>query len=217
MTTTRARALALVLALLGVLAACGGDDGGGDDGVASLDENAAADDESGSEEDDEGGGGSGEPPSDAEAQDAMLEYAQCMRDNGIDMPDPEFDENGGAFMATPAPEEGGPGEAEFEAANEECQPILDETMGEIEVDPEQQAEMQDQLVAMAECMRERGHDFPDPEVDSEGRVQMRGPEPEEAESDEEFQADIEECNEEAGMDGEGGVMIGGPAGGGGDA
>jgi hypothetical protein len=31
-----------------------------------------------------------------EGREAALAFAKCMRDQGIDMPDPQFDENGGA-------------------------------------------------------------------------------------------------------------------------
>ena len=45
---------------------------------------------------------------------------------------------------------------------------------EMQLDPEEQAEMQDRLVEQAECMREKGYDMPDPEVDDKGRVTVRG-------------------------------------------
>ena len=55
-----------------------------------------------------------------ERQEAMLAFAQCMRDHGIDMPDPQFNEDGGATL------QGGPGGAidpddpDFQAAEEAC-------------------------------------------------------------------------------------------------
>jgi hypothetical protein len=39
--------------------------------------------------------------------------------------------------------------------------------------PEQIARMQDQLLKMAECMRGKGYDYPDPEVSSDGGVKIR--------------------------------------------
>ncbi|MEV7190922.1 hypothetical protein AB0N81_03805 [Streptomyces sp. NPDC093510] len=47
-----------------------------------------------------GGGSKGGGISQAD-KDKMLEYAQCMRKNGFDMPDPKFD--GGAMQAQPMP------------------------------------------------------------------------------------------------------------------
>lgn len=209
MTTRRRAALLLTLALLGpALAACGGDDDGTDDAVASLTEDDAADAEEAS---DDGDGGGGQPRREmsAEEQDALLEFAQCMRDNGVDMPDPEIGEDGGVMIHAEGGVEAGasgPGEEEWEAAQEECQPIMDEAMPEVEIDPEEQAEMQDRLVEVAQCMRERGYDMPDPEVDGNGRVTMQvggppGGDTQSAGPDDEQQQDMEECESEAGMEG----------------
>ncbi|HEX8803971.1 MAG TPA: hypothetical protein VF743_07250 [Acidimicrobiales bacterium] len=219
MITTRRRTSLVALLLLASLglAACG-EDGGGGDGVATLGDDgdaAAADDGGGS---DDGGGGQGpSPEQDAELQDAMLEYAQCMRDHGIDMPDPEFGDGGATVrMVGPAPgPDGGPSE-EFEAADEACHHIIEAVEPDIDLDPEEQAELQDRMVAFAECMRERGHDMPDPEVDGEGRVTMRAPRAMDSPGegpDEDFERDAEACNDEAGMgeDGGPGLVVGGGA------
>ena len=198
-----ASALALAATLGLSLAACADEAGGEDDAVASIDDSASAADDG----TDDGGGGGGRPDS-SEFQDAALEYAQCMRDNGIDMPDPTFDSDGGGGRVMIGGEleagtTGGPSE-EFEAADEECRPILEEAAPEMQLTPEEQAEMQDRLVAMAECMRARGHDMPDPQVGEGGRVTIGGgpgaplgggP------GDDEFRQDMEECGDEAGMDG----------------
>lgn len=220
MITTTTRRLSGLLAVLVVLAAplaaCG-KDGGSSDGVASV-EGAS------NESDDDSGSGSesdsGDPPSNEEFQDAALEYAECMREHGVDMPDPEFEGEGGVLMQMPE----GADRDEVEAAEEECRPIMEEAVPEGRtIDPERQAEMQDQLLEVAQCMREKGHDMPDPEVDDSGRVTFgagpgrggRG-----TEFDEEFEQDMEDCQEQAGMEmprgrrGGGGIAVGG---GGGDA
>ena len=214
--TRTVRALVLAAAVGGLLGACAEDGGGGDDAVASLDDSAAAatDDDGGDGEEDGDGGGGGRPD-DSEFRDAALEYAECMRDHGIDMPDPTFDEDGGTRIAIGGPDGGGgpdvgpdgqPSE-ELQAAEEECRPILEEAAPDIQLTPEEQAELQDRLVAMAECMRSRGHDVPDPQVGDDGRVtigrgpgQGGGPTPGSAEEDA-YMEDTEECNEEAGLDG----------------
>jgi hypothetical protein len=216
MITRRLSTLLVVLVFLSApLAACGKGGGGSSDGVASVD---GASNDSGSSDDDSSGG-DGDRPSNEEFQDAALEYAQCMREHGVDMPDPEF-EDGGMTMMLPD----GADRDEVEAAEEECHPIMDEVAPDAdEIDPEQQAEMQDQLLEVAECMREKGHDMPDPEVDENGRVTFgmgaqageRGEGP-----DEEFEQDMEDCQEQAGMDLPRGRRSGGggtQAGGGGDA
>jgi hypothetical protein len=193
--------LVVLVFLAAPVAACG-KSGGSDDGVASVD---GASDDGGSSDDDSGSGsGSDNPRSNEEFQDAALEYAQCMREHGVDMPDPEFEGEGGVLMRMPE----GADRDEVEAAQEECQPIMDEAVPEGEpMDPEEQAEMQDQLLEVAQCMRERGHDVPDPEVDENGRVTFGagpgggpGGGGEAPEPDEEFDQDMEECQEEAGME-----------------
>jgi hypothetical protein len=207
MTATNMRRLVAVLVLGGVLAGCGGGGGDDDDGVASVDENAAADQSDGQGDEDTSGPGGGRID-ESEMQDAMLEYSQCMRDHGIDMPDPQFDEDGGVQLGV-GPDGGiDPESEEFKAAEEECQSILEEARPDVQLSPEEQAEMQDKLTAMAECMRARGHDMPDPQVAGDGGVMIRseaggpggdggGP------PDEEFEQDMEECSEEAGMEGPG--------------
>jgi hypothetical protein len=211
MLTTHMRRFAAVLVLGGVLAGCGGG-GDDDDGVASIDESAASDDSDDDQGDEDTSGPGGGRIDDSEMQDAMLEYAQCMRDNGIDMPDPEFNGEGGISLGV-GPDSGiDPESEEFQAAEEKCRPILDEARPDVQLSPEEQAEMQDELTAMAECMRARGHDMPDPQVADDGGVMIRSEAggaggPGGGPPDEEFEQDMEECSEEAGMGG-GGVFSG---------
>src|ERR1700754_3563019 len=92
------------LALTGVLGACGGGDGDDDAGPASLDENAAAEADS---DGDDGGGGGGGGGGGTELPGAARGYAECMRDHGVEMPDPEVNEDGGIAIRI-GPGEGGP-------------------------------------------------------------------------------------------------------------
>ncbi len=54
-----------------------------------------------------------------ETEDAVLEYAACMRSNGIDMPDPDYSSSGGVIVLS----EVDAGDDEFEAADKVCRPI----------------------------------------------------------------------------------------------
>jgi hypothetical protein len=208
---------AVVLVLMTVLlAACGGDDGS-NNGVASLDGAAAASDDGG---DDDGGGngGRGDEADQAEFQDAMLEYAQCMRDHGIDMPDPTFDDDGNVSILGKGPvARSGADQDAFTAADEACRSILEDAMPEISLSPEEQAEMQDQMLAMAECMRGKGHDMPDPEVSDKGTVEVHVGEGGIAPDldDPQFREDMEACADEVGIDPptRGGRQVGGGPGG----
>lgn len=198
--------VALLGAFLFLFAACGGGDDDGNDGVASIDDSDS--DDSGDDDDGDGGGNGPSPEEQVKAEEAALNYVECMRGEGIDMPDPEFEEGGGIGIAMEVGEAGGPSQAELEAAEEKCGPLLEEGMPKRDMSPEEKAELQDQLLEMAQCMRDRGHDFEDPVVDDNGGVMIggpagggdgeaTGPPP----NDEQFENDMEECNEEAGLGG----------------
>lgn len=72
------------------------------------------------------GPGNVSPEQQAKVQDALLHYAQCMREHGIDVPDPDFSGDGGMFRI------GGPGmdpnDPDFKAADEACRRFLEEAM-----------------------------------------------------------------------------------------
>lgn len=66
--------------------------------------------------------GAPDPGANVAFEDAFVEYAGCMRDHGIDMPDPDFSGDGGMMIELGSPTAGD--QAEFDAAHEECEPIL---------------------------------------------------------------------------------------------
>jgi hypothetical protein len=100
------------------------------------------------------------PPSDdIDGQEALLQFASCMRDNGIDFPDPQFGVDGQGFGQPPDGVDFL--SSDFLDAIESCQQYLEALQPE--VDAVQQAEQNEQLIAFAECMRSEGVDFPDPD------------------------------------------------------
>ena len=69
------------------------------------------------------------PPSDP-LREAAFEYAQCLRDNGIeDYPDPQIGEDGGVMIASPR-DVSTAGNEEVAAAQAACQHILEEVTGD---------------------------------------------------------------------------------------
>ncbi|HEY4606899.1 MAG TPA: hypothetical protein VIH55_04550, partial [Acidimicrobiia bacterium] len=141
-----------LLALGLLLAACGGTAEDTDQGVASLDDSSTTT--------------IADETVDLEA--AAVAFTECMRENGIEMEDPTVDEDGNVIPGRPTdlPEpdegedgEGGPGGAlgeELGAAFEECGDLLEGTaFGFTEVD---QTELQDQLLELAQCLRDQGLD-----------------------------------------------------------
>src|SRR4051794_5004128 len=169
---TRSVTLATAIAAVALIAgACGG--GGHGTGVASLANGHTTTTVKKSKE-----------SAKQEMQDASLAFARCMRQHGVDMPDPTFTDNGngggGFAIKQTAPGGGGarPSDAAFEAAQKACQPILDKAEQDMpRPSPEEEAKMRDQALKFAKCMREHGIDMPDPTFDSSGRtkIEMRGP------------------------------------------
>lgn len=102
------------------------------------------------------------PGEEVDSEDALLGFAACMRDNGIDFPDPQFGVGGGPFGGNAAGLAGIDfNSADFLDAVEACQSFLESLQPDI--DTEQRAEQNEQLLEFAECMRGEGIDFPDPD------------------------------------------------------
>jgi hypothetical protein len=97
------------------------------------------------------------PPPAEGSQDLLLQYAQCMRDNGVQLPDPVDGQPGsmyeGVDQESPA----------FQQADEVCSPILQGTVEERKQQNSEDAEQQqDEMLSLAQCLRDHGIDVPDP-------------------------------------------------------
>ena len=137
------RRFAILIAVLAlVLAACGGGDDASD--VATLEDTskAAVTDTTGA-------------PSDEEA---LIEFAACMRDQGMDFPDPVVDANGYPRFDFEDPESIDQ-EAMFEAG-EGCRDLIEGVvLGLVDFES---SEFNDTFLEYATCMREQGiDDIPD--------------------------------------------------------
>jgi hypothetical protein len=119
-------------------------------------------------------GGEAETPTQPAAdknKQAMLDYAACMRENGIDMPDPKFE--GGRVTQRI----GGPGQKinpdDMRAAEKACAKYQ-EAIEPPELSDEEAAEFKKAALENARCMRENGVEkFPDPTFDENGGAQIR--------------------------------------------
>jgi hypothetical protein len=127
-----------ILALTaGLAAACGGN--GDDDGVAST-------------------GGDGKPKATASGskslspEDAQLKFAQCMRANGVNMPDPTPGQKGVRITSKQGDQ------AKTQAAMKKCQQYLQAGQQGTSQDPK----AHDRMVKYAQCLRQHGIDMPDP-------------------------------------------------------
>jgi hypothetical protein len=187
----RLRAL-LVLAL--AVAGCGGTAAGSDDGVASLGDSSTTT----------------TVAEEASAEEAAIAFTECMRENGVEMEDPTVDADGNVIPGRPSdlpePDQGdGPAAGaigeDLRAAFEECGDLLEGTAFGFTV--EDQAELEDQLLALAECLRDQGLDVADPDLsggpdiesdEGGGGIRSTGPLGIDFQ-DPEVQAALEQCQE----------------------
>jgi hypothetical protein len=98
-------------------------------------------------------------------QDAMLAYAQCLRDNGVEVTDPIFDAGGGMTggLEFAGGKDAGPKDEKdpsFQLATEACDEFL--VAFKPAADPALAAEQTEAALRFAVCMREQGLDWPDP-------------------------------------------------------
>jgi hypothetical protein len=124
--------------------------------------------------DDPAGGASSAADRDNEARDAQLEYARCMRDHGIDMPDPTFDGDGRSLQTGPDPADlKDLKRGKFREAEQACKKYL-EAIEPPKLSEEQQQEFRDAALANARCMREHGiENFPDPTFGENGEARIK--------------------------------------------
>ena len=130
-------------------AACGSSGGSSSTKIASLGTTATAATTAGS--------------SPQSTQDAMLAYAQCMRDNGIDMADPTFDANGEPTGRLFGPDSGIDPQAEgFQTAQTACGDLLEGvTFGRGQGGGLDQDAVQASLNDFTACLRDQGLDVDD--------------------------------------------------------
>ncbi|PRY46443.1 hypothetical protein [Umezawaea tangerina] len=144
----------LVPVLFALVTGCGAkDDGGG--GVASVKSGAPT-----SSSSDKPKGASLDPAD----MDKMREFAKCMRDNGVNMPDPQ---EGGGVIALGSADAESVDADKMKKADEACRKLLPNG-GEFK-EPSQ--EEKDKMREQAKCLREHGIDMPDPDAESSGKGQ----------------------------------------------
>jgi hypothetical protein len=106
---------------------------------------------------------------------ASVQYVNCMRDHGIDLPDP--DANGDIHL-TPADEKRiGPPGPRNEAADEACFHFLRGAVNTRPLSDQARSRMADVMLQFSRCMRRHGWEFGDPVVEnmSRGRVRLYFP------------------------------------------
>ncbi|MGK4579397.1 hypothetical protein [Kitasatospora sp. HPMI-4] len=103
--------------------------------------------------------GSGASAKDTKEDDAY-KYRQCLRDNGVEVQEPEGDQAAGVQVKD---------EKTFKKAQEACKGLPGAAK---EMSQEDQQKALDEAVKFAKCMREQGIDMPDPEM-QDGKLTAR--------------------------------------------
>ena len=139
-----------MVALLILVSACGSAPSG--DGLATLDGASAGEAAAGDVE--------------FQAEESVLALTECLRVEGIDIPDPEFDDEGN-FRLRSLMELGEAADSidpdDLEAGLEACSEYLagvTQLIASID-----RSAIEDRLYLYADCMREEGYDMPDPVFD----------------------------------------------------
>ncbi|AGM09834.1 hypothetical protein AB0E55_24640 [Amycolatopsis keratiniphila] len=147
----RKRPMAVLIAgaVFALVAGCGGGGDGGDK-VASISSPPAA------------GTGDGKQADNVSDEEKFRTYRKCMREHGIEMPEPKPDGSGQDAVTFDARDM--PDEKKMNAASEACKKLLPNG-GEIK--PPSPEEL-DKMRKEAKCMREHGIDFPDPDPSGKG-------------------------------------------------
>jgi hypothetical protein len=114
------------------------------------------------------GGAAAQPTASASAPadrgEAQLKFAQCMRENGVDMADPNG--SGTIRIQSKKGEQG-----KTEKAMEACRHLMKDVVGDKGAAPD--PKRLDEMSKYAQCMRENGVDMPDPEPN--GRFVLKMP------------------------------------------
>src|SRR5258708_21994989 len=90
-------------------------------------------------------------------QDALLKFARCMRQHGVNFPDPTGSGPVSIHITNPQA---------FDSAQNACARYRD--AGQKSISPAQQAAFQDKALQFARCMRPHGVNLPDPKTTANG-------------------------------------------------
>jgi hypothetical protein len=141
----------------------------------------------------------------SDREEALLAFTQCLRDHGLDVDDPVAGAAGGRRILGGGPGGSGdldPQSEEFQVAQTACVQYLEAARPEI--DPTLEQERLESELLMAQCLRDTGYpEYPDPALDSDGRLQRGGQQFQELGIDrrsETFQTARATCADELGVE-----------------
>ena len=110
----------------------------------------------------------------AETEAAMLEFAQCLREQGFEVGDPTVDADGNVqlppieFTSEVTGDDPEEGLAELNERIASCEEHLEGVV--MTGDSSDASAFEDTLLEYTQCMRENGYDMPDPDLSSGGGI-----------------------------------------------
>ena len=113
---------------------------------------------------DDGGGATSGASTQDKAFEGALKFSKCMRDHGVDFPDPQRVGSGGIKITG---RNINPNDPKTKSAQSACQKYMQVGGGET-IDPAKRAALQESALKFARCMREHGVDMPDPQLSGKG-------------------------------------------------
>ncbi|GAA3834252.1 hypothetical protein GCM10022226_64500 [Sphaerisporangium flaviroseum] len=169
----------MAVALLALAAGCG-QSAASSDGVASVKRTQSTPQASAT------------PTASVDPEEQGRKFAQCMRDNGVDMPDPEPDGNGRVRMRIG---EKNADDTKLDKAMKACRALSPFGQKGREITPEQQEKAR----AFSQCMRDNGIDMPDPDFSGGGvGIKIGGPDGKIKPDDPKFKKAMEACRDKLG-------------------
>jgi hypothetical protein len=126
-----------------------------------------------------GGGGGGGGEDQASREEAALEFSECMREHGVDVPDPKPGQAGVMLGGTTKSGPGGknkttiginPEDPATKKALEACESKMPQGQ---KMSPQQEEKFKEAALAFAKCMREHGVNMPDPQFGGKGKISMK--------------------------------------------
>ncbi|GHF97480.1 MULTISPECIES: hypothetical protein [Amycolatopsis] len=102
-------------------------------------------------------------------EDKMRDFAKCMREHGVDMPDPKPAGDGKGMSIAIQGE--GADKGKIDAAQNACKHLMPNGGEMKQPSPEELDKMRQQ----AKCMREHGVDMPDPDPSGKNTMRIGGP------------------------------------------
>ncbi len=149
-------------------------------------------------------------------EEITTEFAECMRDEGFNIPDPELNADGTVDFSAMRQSifqdpKFNPQNRRTSTALQSCLPLLQNATFARARQPENDVELQDNLLEFAQCIRDKGYDIPDPDFSNGPRAAM-GSLFQDIRRDEDLQESIRTCADEF-MSGRGPRGAGSPGGG----